>query len=40
MWSVVVRMDTLARYVEQDDLKDQENTQGYDASNSNNLTNK
>ena len=31
-----VRMDTLIRYMEQDELKDQENTHGHDACNSNN----
>ena len=35
-----VRIDTLARYMEQDELQDQENTHGHDASNSNNSTNK
>ena len=32
-----VRMDTLVRYMEQDELKDQENTHGHDACNSNKL---
>ena len=35
-----VRMDTLVRYMEPDELKDQENTHGHDACNSNNSTNK